>query len=55
MTVETASAKASLHQGKPYYFCSTDCREKFEASPEQYAGKSGGSSERKEVEHGAHH
>lgn len=55
MMVETASAKSGLYQGRPYYFCSTDCRDKFEASPFQYARKSGDSSQLKEIEHGTHH
>lgn len=38
MMVETATAKTAVHGGTIYYFCSTDCREKFEASPEKYAG-----------------
>lgn len=24
------------YEGKTYYFCSGDCREKFEAQPEKY-------------------
>ncbi len=35
-TVRTANAKASLHEGHAYYFCSRDCREIFEAAPELY-------------------
>ena len=37
MTVETPKAKTSVYQGQTYYFCSNDCREKFEASPASYA------------------
>lgn len=33
----TASSAASVHQGRTYYFCSRNCREKFEADPQQYA------------------
>jgi YHS domain-containing protein len=55
MTVETASAKSSLHQGRAYYFCSATCRDKFEASPETYAKGAEGSSQTKEAGHGAHH
>lgn len=36
MTVETAAAKPSIFNGHVYYFCSQDCREKFEASPGKY-------------------
>ena len=39
MKVATASARSSLFQGKVYYFCSADCREKFEASPASFLGK----------------
>lgn len=37
-TVSTAAAKPSVHAGSVYYFCSRDCREIFEAAPEQYVG-----------------
>lgn len=37
MTVETASAKSAVHEGRAYYFCSQGCREKFEANPAAYA------------------
>lgn len=37
-TVNTASAKPSVHDGTVYYFCSRECREIFEAAPEQYVG-----------------
>ena len=36
MTVETGSAKSSVHGGQVYYFCSQDCRAKFEAAPASY-------------------
>ena len=26
------------HEGRTYYFCSTACKDKFEASPEEYTG-----------------
>lgn len=35
-TVRTSAAKPSVHDGSVYYFCSRDCREIFEAAPEQY-------------------
>ena len=31
----TAPAKAT-YQGQTYYFCSTDCKMKFEREPEKY-------------------
>ena len=55
MTVETASAKSSFYQGQAYYFCSTACRDKFEASPQAFAKGAEGSSQMKEMEHGGHH
>ena len=36
MTVETGGAKSTVHDGHVYYFCSQDCREKFEAAPKSY-------------------
>mgnify|MGYP002639934770 CR=1 FL=1 len=36
-TVKTANAKPSVFDGHVYYFCSRECREVFEAAPEQYA------------------
>jgi YHS domain-containing protein len=35
-TVDTEKAKSSVHDGHVYYFCSRDCRERFEVAPEQY-------------------
>ena len=39
MTVQTASAKSAVHDGQVYYFCSQDCRQKFEAAPASYVKK----------------
>ena len=39
MTVQTASAKSAVHNGQVYYFCSQDCRQKFEAAPASYVKK----------------
>ena len=36
MTVQTAGAKSAVHDGHVYYFCSQDCRAKFEATPSSY-------------------
>lgn len=33
MTVQTATAKSAVKNGRVYYFCSSDCRERFEAAP----------------------
>ncbi len=35
-TIPTYGAKSSLHDGLVFYFCSHDCREKFEADPGRY-------------------
>jgi YHS domain-containing protein len=37
MTIETNTARTSIHHGGVYYFCSDECRSKFEASPATYA------------------
>lgn len=37
MTVQISAAKSAVHEGLPYYFCSSSCREKFEARPATYA------------------
>jgi YHS domain-containing protein len=39
MTVATPGAKSSIYRGKAYYFCSADCRDKFEAAPQEFAGE----------------
>jgi P-type Cu+ transporter len=40
MTVDPQHAAGTLeHQGQPYYFCSDACLQRFQAAPEQYAGK----------------
>ena len=36
MTVQPAGAKSAVHDGQVYYFCSQECREKFEAGPVAY-------------------
>ncbi len=35
-TVHTDKAKPSVHDGAVYYFCSRECRERFEAAPQLY-------------------
>lgn len=52
MTVQTATAKSSVFGGRAYYFCSPDCRDKFEASPGRYAKPAPASQEKKEHRHG---
>ena len=36
MTIERATAKTCAHRGTIYYFCSDQCRSKFEAAPESF-------------------
>ena len=41
MDVETASAAGHTeHAGQTYYFCGSNCKEKFDHNPAQYLGKS---------------
>ncbi len=37
VNVETAKAKSAVYGGQVYYFCSQDCRAKFETDPPTYA------------------
>ena len=30
-------AGKNVHEGRTYYFCSTDCMKKFEQAPQRYA------------------
>lgn len=42
MQIDTADAAGqSDFQGRTYYFCSEDCKEKFDANPAQYTGDRG--------------
>lgn len=41
-TVRTDQAKPSVHDGMVYYFCSRECRERFEAAPDLYVGTGSG-------------
>ena len=38
VTYETAQARSDYH-GQIYYFCSLDCKEEFDRSPETYAAQ----------------
>ena len=38
--VRTDNAKPSVYEGTVYYFCTRDCREVFEAAPDQYVTRS---------------
>ena len=37
MTIGTKDAKTAAYGGRIFYFCSTNCRDKFEAAPDTYA------------------
>jgi YHS domain-containing protein len=54
MTVATAGARSAVHDGNVYYFCSADCRDKFEAAPGTYVKAGSASSQSREHEHGSH-
>jgi Cu+-exporting ATPase len=36
MPVDPKKSSMQLEQGKEYYFCSEDCRLRFEENPEEY-------------------
>lgn len=55
MTVETAKAKSSAYHGHVYYFCSQDCREKFEALPGDYVSGTARSMQNMEASHEHQH
>ena len=41
MDIETDSAAGRTeYKGQTYYFCGSNCKEKFDGNPEQYLGKS---------------
>lgn len=54
MTVRPKDAKSAVHQGSVYYFCSPDCRTKFEASPERYLKGTGSAQHGMEHGHDVH-
>jgi Uncharacterized conserved protein len=51
-TVDTATAKSTLYGGHAYYFCSADCRTKFEAAPVSYNASPSASPKHEEHHHG---
>ncbi len=52
MTVETTKAKSSMHAGTAHFFCSPQCRDKFEQAPESYLKKGRQGAEPMEHHHG---
>ena len=43
---ERSAAGRSQYQGEDYYFCSQDCKQKFDRNPEQYTRQKGQSAGR---------
>jgi Cu+-exporting ATPase len=39
-------ASETNHEGKSYYFCSDECRKKWDANPERYVRETASSSRR---------
>jgi YHS domain-containing protein len=43
MDIETATAAGRTeYKGQTYYFCGSNCKEKFDLNPDQYLGESAG-------------
>ena len=40
-TINTVDAKTSVHDGLVYYFCSPECRDKFESAPAAFTSRAG--------------
>jgi YHS domain-containing protein len=38
MLESTTTAKSSTWKGTTFHFCSSECKEKFDAEPAEYAG-----------------
>jgi YHS domain-containing protein len=49
-SVHTDQAKSAVLDGTVYYFCSNECRDRFEAAPQSYVGPKA-KQEPKQVEH----
>jgi YHS domain-containing protein len=54
MTVEAWGAPSSMYRGGAYYFCSQECRGKFDAAPENYVNRSMSSQPSEVGHHGSH-
>ena len=52
MKVSLSSAKTSVYDGHPYYFCSATCRDKFEAAPAKFIKAGAADTASKEHHHG---
>lgn len=45
MDIETTAAAGQTdYKGQTYHFCGPKCKEKFDLNPDQYVGKSAGTS-----------
>lgn len=42
ITVQTRNSKSAVYEGHVYYFCSRECRERFEAAPDSYLAETKG-------------
>jgi YHS domain-containing protein len=58
MDVKPEQAKAqSQHHGQTYHFCSNECKQKFDKSPDSYAQKGGHQGQQShggQASHGTH-
>jgi YHS domain-containing protein len=52
MILQASAAKTAAYQGQIHYFCSQNCREKFEAAPESYTKSGSIAALEKEHQHG---
>jgi YHS domain-containing protein len=44
MIDDKSAVGTSEYNGKPYYFCSQDCKTEFDENPDEYADKAGSAS-----------
>ncbi len=51
MAVDPKVSKSSIYDAHAYYFCSQDCRQKFEDSPARYIAHTAGSVQTMEHRH----
>jgi YHS domain-containing protein len=48
---EKSASATSNYQGRMYAFCGSDCKEKFDKNPQQYAQSGEGSKSSRQPEH----
>ena len=51
MLVEVATAKSAMYRGRPYWFCSAEHRDQFEADPARYVAAADGAARSFEEHH----